>query len=725
MKSAEPKPFNRAAQARVQALFRTCTPEIFLSQLATYFPRGASEQAAFAKYTGWALYDAGDYEVCRPHLMAAHRLSGNRSSDRPLTLGLLASTYLRTGHRARSTRLALRALSEGCSKDPGSLEAGLTVILAQSQTLSGNVVHSLEMYDRARALIDIRSPLWIPILHSRAKANLYCGKLQEAKADCREARMCESAIKQQAWVIGEMELLVALELGDVEQATEILKETATSFAGELSGRMQTAFTYMQAVAFNAQGRHEEAEPLTREILEHAVLGGRNSDVVAGASCSLTEALVGQNRFEEALETSRLAARAGRRMDWESWARTLRLQARCHLGLGSKRSAERVLREAEGLHACTQYNPERARLGEVARLLRPNSSRGVDLAWTSRSRGVWRLSLRSGQALVSCDTQLAEGISVAAGTDLPVLVEGETGTGKELVASLIHELSRRSRHPFVVIDCSSLPESLADAELFGVARGAYTGSHAHRAGLIAQADQGTLVLDELPELSNALQAKLLRVIQEGVYRRVGEDQTRHVRIRCIAVTNQDATALLQSGELRTDLFYRLSGHRLTIRPLRDRPEDIAPIANEIAKRSGLEGITMAAGRVLERHSWPGNVRQLEMVVRLAASSCVPCSLLGETHLAPHLFDQPDHPIESPSSAGVPGGGLRSNRLAGERAALERALLRCGGSVTKAAHALGITRQSFYQAMRRVGMKPGDWRDRGPTGAMSDRIGRRST
>src|SRR6185312_6596934 len=124
-------------------------------------------------------------------------------------------------------------------------------------------------------------------------------------------------------------------------------------------------------------------------------------------------------------------------------------------------------------------------------------------------------------------------------------------------------------------------------------GAYTGAHTHRAGLIAQADQGTLVLDELPELSNALQAKLLRVIQGGTYRRIGEDQPRHVRARFIAVTNQDATDLLQSGELRADLFFRLSGHRLTIRPLRERREDIAPIANEIAKQSGLEGITMAA------------------------------------------------------------------------------------------------------------------------------------
>jgi transcriptional regulator with AAA-type ATPase domain len=714
MKSTEIKPFNKAAQARVQALFRTCTPETFLSQLATYLPRTTAEQAAYSKYTGWALSDAGDYEICRPYLMAAHRLSDNRSYDRPLTLALLASTYLHTGNRARSTRIALRALSEGCNKDPGHrLEASLTLILAQSQALSGNLGRSVEMCDRARSLIDMKDPILVAVLHSRAKANVYRGRLPEANADCREARMCEAAFKQQTWAIDSMEFAVALEMGDFEQADEILRQTVASYAGESSGRMQTTFTNMQGDAMNARGHYDEAEPLLREVLENAVLGGQNSDVVAGASCSLTEALVGQNRFEEALETSRLAARAGNRLDWEVWVRALRYQAQCHIGLGSKRRAEGALRKAEALHAFTEYGPERTRLDEVARLLRPNSSRGADLAWIPRSRGVWRLSLPSGRALISCDTQLEDAISAAAGTDLPVLIEGETGTGKELVANMIHELSPRSRYPFVVIDCSSLPESLADAELFGVARGAFTGADAHRAGLIAQADQGTLVLDELPELSNALQAKLLRVIQEGMYRRVGEDQPRRVHARFIAITNRDTNALLQTRALRADLFYRLNGHRLAIRPLRERPEDIAPIANEIAKRSGLEGVTMAAARLLERHSWPGNVRQLEMVVRLAASFCLPGSLLGKAHLAPHLFDQPHDPTESPLIPEVRGSGLRSNRLAGERLALEKALMNSGGSVTKAARALGVTRQSFYQAMHRVGMKPGDWRD-GETG-----------
>ena len=711
MKSADIKPFNRAAQARIQALFRTCTPETFLSQLATYFPRTSSEQAAFSKYTGWALFDAGDYETCRPHLMAAHRLSDKHSIDRPLTLALLASTYLHTGHRARSTNLALRALSEGCRNDPGRrLQASLTLILAQSQALSGNLGHSLEMCDRARSLIDKRSPVMVAILHSRAKANVYRGNLLEAKADCREARMLEGAFKQQMWAIDQMEFGVALEMGDLERADEILRETVASYSGESSERMDITFTNMQGDALNARGQYSEAEPLLREVLKQAELGGRNSEIVAGASCSLTEALVGQNRFEEALETSRLATRAGHRLDWEVWVRALRYQAQCHIGMGSKRRAEGVLRKAEALHAFTEYGPERTRFDEVARLLRPNKSRGADLAWTSRSCGAWRLSLRSGRALVSCDTQLADDISRAAGTDLPVLIEGETGTGKELVASLIHELSKRSNRPLVVIDCSSLPESLADAELFGTARGAYTGAHRDRAGLIAQADQGTLVLDELPELSNALQAKLLRVIQEGAYRRIGEDRPRHVQARFIAITNQDTNVLLQSGALREDLFYRLDGHALRIRPLRERREDIAPIANEIAKQCGLEGITMAAATLLQRHSWPGNVRQLEMIVHLAASACRRGSLLGQGPLAVHLSRQLDHTTESFPIHKARGSDLRSNRLAGERAALENALQSSGGSVTKAAAALGITRQSFYQAMRRVGMKPGGWRGR---------------
>ena len=710
MKSAEIKPFNRTAQNRIKALFRTCPPEIFLSQLGTYLPRNTSEQAAFSKYTGYALFDAGEYEVCRPHLTRAYRLSDDRSSDRALLLTLLSSTYLHTGHRGRATRLAFRALSQGSNEDPGHrLEAALMLILAQSQTLSGNVAHSVEMCDRARSLIDRKSPLWIPILHSRAKANLYLGKLLEAKADCREARMCEAAVQHQSWVIAVMESGVALEMGDVEQADQIVQETVTTYGSKGGERMQNVFTNMRAEVLNARGRYDESEPLLRKVLDQAELGGRNSEMVPGASYSLTEALVGQNRFEDALDTSRLAARAGIRVDWETWARVLRLQVQCHIGLGSKKSAERVLRKAEGLHAYAQYGLERARLEEVARLLRPNSSRGADLAWTPHSRRVWRLPLTSGRVLVSYNTQLADTITVAAGTDLPVLIEGETGTGKELVACLIHELSRRSARPLVVIDCSSLPESLADAELFGAARGAYTGAHKDRAGLIGQADQGTLVLDELPELSNALQAKLLRVIQEGTYRRVGEDRPRRVQARFIAITNQDSAALLRSGDLRADLFYRLGGHRLTIPPLRERSEDIAPIANEIARQSGMDGITMTGVKLLERHSWPGNVRQLEMAVRLAASSAKPGSVLGVADLAPHLNHWPDASPESTSGAALPdsgsnGGSLRGNRLAGERAALERALLESGGSVTKAARALGITRQSLYKAMRRAGLEP---------------------
>ncbi|HEV8224516.1 MAG TPA: helix-turn-helix domain-containing protein [Rubrobacteraceae bacterium] len=143
--------------------------------------------------------------------------------------------------------------------------------------------------------------------------------------------------------------------------------------------------------------------------------------------------------------------------------------------------------------------------------------------------------------------------------------------------------------------------------------------------------------------------------------------------------------------------------MSIPPLRERPEDIAPIANEVAKQSGLDGITTAAARLLEGQSWPGNVRQLEMVVRLAASSTRPGWLLGKAHLAPHLYHWPEPLPPPPSNHVFTDGGLRANRLEGERAALERALLASSGSVTKAARSLGISRQSFYKAMRRAGLE----------------------
>jgi len=706
MTSVETKSFNRDAQSRIAAMFRTCPPAEFLSELESYAPRSASEHVTFHKYMGWAFYDSGDYDACRQHLLQTFRLSDSRSADRSLALGILASTDMRTGRPTRGTRTVLRAISEGCSKDPGHfLEAGHLLLLGQVRAGSGCLTQALEMYDRALSLVDEGEPHWIPILMARAKANLFRGNLREMETDCREARRSEAGRRQQAYVLGEMESSLALAQGEVDRADEVVSRTVKAFSAEPGDRIHALLAEMQAAVLNARGQYRESEQSAQEILNSSTLGGRNSEAVGGASCLLAESLMGQGRFEEALEATRLAAAAGRRLEWKIWAEAFRLQAQCYAALGAKARAERAVRRAMSIHAFTQFDAERRRLDEtIGRHLRPSGAGFKDRPRTAPAPRVQRLALRSGRVLVSCGTQVVEAILDAAQTDLPVLIEGETGTGKELAASLIHELSPRSSSPLVVIDCSSLPESLADAELFGATRGAYTGAVRERAGLIAQADRGTLVLDELPELSTFLQAKLLRVIQEGAYRRVGESQPRRVQIRFIATANQDVSTLLRSGALRADLFYRLGGHRIVLLPLRARREDIAPIAIEVATRSGMAGISADALEFLKRCPWPGNVRQLEMVVRVAASSCRPGAILSRGDVEPHIA-KIIGPIEFPS--GLPsedgGNGLRGSRLAAERATLERALFDSGGSVTEAARVLGVSRQSFYKAMRRAGVR----------------------
>jgi DNA-binding NtrC family response regulator len=275
-----------------------------------------------------------------------------------------------------------------------------------------------------------------------------------------------------------------------------------------------------------------------------------------------------------------------------------------------------------------------------------------------------------------------------------LIEGETGTGKEIVARLLHELGPNRAGPFVVVDCSSIPAELADAELFGVARGAYTGAHRDRAGLVAEADRGTLFLDELPELGLPLQAKLLRTLQDGSYRRVGESLVRRVSVRVVAATNRSVEDLIGTGRLKTDLFHRLNGHRIRLKPLRRRRGEIESIVEQVATSCGLAGVAPAALRTLQRQDWPGNVRELEMAVRVAACRCPAGERLDAVHLS--------HLASGSARSGVAGDSLRSGRVAWERATLMEALRDCGGVISRAARSLGLTRQAFYKAMRRTGL-----------------------
>ena len=694
-------PFDGAAQERVAVLFRRCPPREFIATLHSYDPSTRDEQAAYEKFYGWALYDGGDYARARSHLLLALRKSGRGSRDRAVARGLLAESCLRTGELEAAERCTHRGLSQIPAEDGDHyLRAGYLCLLGRIRRRQGHVTHAVETYRRALSLIDERSPHWTPLIESLAIALLAQAHANEADALIRSHRRSAASELRpyQEWILTSAEVHVAIALGDLERAERLWNESLALYGERLGERIWLILTDLRAAVHRARKDWGRSEALLRRVLERCEPGGRNGDMVACAARGLAESLEGQGRFEEALDPARLGVRAGCVEDRLEWATALHVLGRCLDALGRGEEARRVFREALSLHERTQFDAERARLQETLRGLGFTNlegelgASGADVE--RRAAEVLRVPLADGRVFLTSDAQLLDDIRTAAGSDLPALIEGATGTGKEIVARLLHELGPRSPFPFVIVDCTTLPQDLADVELFGAARGAYTGAHRERAGLIAQADRGTIFFDEIPELSTALQSKLLRVLQEGTYRRVGEDQFRRVRLRFVAATNRSVEQLLKTGALKPDLFYRLNGYRLALEPLRDRRGEIGPLANEIARRCGLAGVSPAALELLQAWPWPGNVRQLEMMLRVAACHCAVGGFLDRGDVESRLVALPDLPHHEDS--------LRAGRIAGERATLLRAMEESGGVVTRAARSLGLSRQGFYKALRRTGL-----------------------
>ncbi|MEW6546043.1 MAG: sigma-54 dependent transcriptional regulator [Bacillota bacterium] len=298
------------------------------------------------------------------------------------------------------------------------------------------------------------------------------------------------------------------------------------------------------------------------------------------------------------------------------------------------------------------------------------------------------------------------ISKVAPTDSTVLIRGETGTGKELVARAIHYHSPRREHPLVTVNCAALPEALLESELFGYARGAFTGATAPKRGLLEEADGGTFFLDEIGDISLALQVKLLRVLEEGEFLRLGETRPRRVDVRVIAATNRDLEAALASGAFRPDLYFRLNVFTINLPRLRDREGDVPLLASHFLHRSAqrmgkaLRGFTPRAMECLCRYPWPGNVRELENVVERAA-------ILAEGP----FVDVGDLPREMQHSGDYPpaqfaGAGGKTFKEAVrefERSLVVEALARAGGVPARAARLLGVSRSTFHEITRRLGLQ----------------------
>jgi anaerobic nitric oxide reductase transcription regulator len=313
--------------------------------------------------------------------------------------------------------------------------------------------------------------------------------------------------------------------------------------------------------------------------------------------------------------------------------------------------------------------------------------------------------------------LIEEIEVVADSDLTVLITGETGVGKELVANAIHALSSRSSKPLISLNCAALPDTLVESELFGHVRGAFSGASSDRRGKFELADGGTLFLDEVGELPLAVQAKLLRVLQNGQLQRIGSDHEHQVDVRLVAATNRDLAEEVRAGRFRADLYHRLSVYPLRVPPLRERGRDVLLLAGffieENRSRLGLLSIRLAADAqaALQRYPWPGNVRELEHLIGRSALKALAANrerrrilTLTAADLALSASDS-ERGDAVADVAAPPGAELdfRNAVTAFERSMIVDALARHNQNWAAVARELGLDRANLNRLARRLGLK----------------------
>jgi len=300
--------------------------------------------------------------------------------------------------------------------------------------------------------------------------------------------------------------------------------------------------------------------------------------------------------------------------------------------------------------------------------------------------------------------LFELVGRAAQRDMTVLILGETGVGKELIAETVHERSPRARRRFFALNCAALPENLIESELFGHERGAFTGAHAARAGLLEECEGGTLFLDEIGELPLGTQAKLLRVLEDRSVMRLGGKRGRRIDVRFVAATNRDLGSEVQRGRFRSDVYHRISGLVVRVPPLRERTSEIVPLARHFlqqlsaARSEAAPELTEPALAALAQHSWPGNVRELRNVIERSAL-LADGGPIGAEHILVERppLPVPDADVEEPTRVDAVPHPPTPRTVPDERARLIEALESCGGNQRRAAELLGVSRRTLVNRL----------------------------
>jgi DNA-binding NtrC family response regulator len=312
----------------------------------------------------------------------------------------------------------------------------------------------------------------------------------------------------------------------------------------------------------------------------------------------------------------------------------------------------------------------------------------------------RAALPEEEAIVTADSLMQETLALlerAAPTDAPILIRGETGTGKELAARMVHRASGRRSRAFVAVNCAAMPDTLLESEMFGHERGAFTDARERKRGLLEMADGGTIFLDEIGEMSLTTQAKMLRVLQEKNFTRLGGVETIHSDCRVVAATNRNIEESIRCGRFREELYYRLAVVEIQIPPLRDRPGDVLPLAGyflrQYARAYGRADLSLApdVAATLEAHRWPGNVRELKNLVERAVIFCEQGPICM-CHLSPQYRRQDGS-----------GAELADGFASSARRIIAEAVARADGSKSEAARLLHIDRKTLYNRMKKLGME----------------------
>ena len=351
-----------------------------------------------------------------------------------------------------------------------------------------------------------------------------------------------------------------------------------------------------------------------------------------------------------------------------------------------------------------------RQGAFDYLLKPFSSESLEAVVRRALGTVPGREEKTGHEIITQDaifSRVLERASQAAGSTATVLVEAESGTGKELLARMIHRKSQRSTGPFVAVNCAALPENLLESELFGFEKGSFTGAAASKQGKFELSNRGTLLLDEIGEMAPILQAKLLRVLQEKEVDRIGGKDPVKIDVRVIATTNRDLEALVRTGSFREDLYYRLNVIRLTIPPLRERIDDIPILVDFFCKRYGREfgreSVRCSAEALdhLRRHHWPGNVRELENTIQRAIALCAGSLIEADDLLLVASAACAEVQSATASNQGLPAGVTTMRDM--ERELIRKTLDETGGNRTRAAKVLGISLRTLRNKLNEFGLQ----------------------